>query len=63
MAETRIADNVAWHIHKEAKKQPKMPKPLKERKKIDTKFEAWAAKNNVNLKDIPLMSKERSCKN
>ena len=41
MAETRIADNVAWHIHKEAKKQPKMPKPFKERKKIDTKFEAW----------------------
>ena len=58
MAETRIADNVAWHIHKEAKKRPKMPKPLKERKKIDTKFEAWAAKNNVNLKDIPLMQRK-----
>lgn len=52
MSETRIADNVAWHIHKEAKKQPKPPKP---RKKIDAKFEDWAAKNKIDLRDIPVM--------
>ena len=58
MSETKLAP-APWHKPPRVKK----PKPPKERKKIDTKFEAWAAKNNVNLKDIPLMSKERLCKN
>ena len=57
MTNTRIADNVAWHIHKEAKKQPKPPKP---RSKIDTKFEEWAAKNKLDLRDIPVMRKKNA---
>lgn len=54
MAETRIADNVWWHVNREARKQEKQVKP---RSRIDAKFEEWAKRNDINLKDIPVMEK------
>ena len=56
MAETRIADNVWWHVKEEAKKQGKLSKP---KSRLDAKFEEWAKRNNVNLRDIPLMEKKK----
>ena len=56
--ETRIADNVWWHVKKEAQKN-KQPKP---KSRIDAKFEEWAAKNEVDLKNIPLMEKRNARK-
>ena len=56
MSETRIADNVWWHVKEEAKKQEKLAKP---KNRLDAKFEEWAKRNNVDLKDIPLMEKKK----
>ena len=66
MPETRIADNVAWHINQEVrkirkerraaktKKEP-IPKPPKPKKKIDLLFEAWAKRENVDLNELGVM--------
>ena len=55
MSETRIADNVWWHVNKEARQQEKIKKP---KSRIDAKFEAWAKKNNINIVEIPVMKKK-----
>ena len=55
MSETRIADNVWWHVNKEARQQDKQAKP---KSRIDAKFEEWAERNNINLKEIPVMEKK-----
>ena len=54
MSETKLAP-APWHKPPRVKK----PKPFKEQNKVDKNFEAWAAKNNVNLKEIPLMQKRK----
>ena len=56
MAETRIADNVWWHVNKEARRQEKQAKP---KSRIDAKFEEWAQRNGVALKELPIMRKEK----
>ena len=72
MAETRIADNVWWHVREEAKKQKKTEKqekqvvqpvkkekPPKPQSRIDARFEDWAKRNEVDLRDLPIMQKEK----
>lgn len=64
--QTRIADNVAWHINQEIKK---IKRERKEKgsvpavKRIDAKFNDWARRNNINLNDIKLMEKRHEKKN
>ena len=59
--QTRIADNVAWHMAKELKKAKKM-KNVPGDKRIDAKFNEWARRNNINLNDIKLMEKRNGNK-
>jgi hypothetical protein len=56
MTESRIADNVWWHVNKEARQQEKIKKP---KSRIDAKFEEWAARNKVDLKSMKLMEKPK----
>lgn len=57
--QTRIADNVAWHLHQEVKKIKKDPsKKVPGDKRIDAKFNQWAARNGVNLSEMKLMRKK-----
>lgn len=53
---TRIADNVWWHVNKEARKQEKQAKP---KSRIDAKFEDWAKRNNIDLNELPVMEKKK----
>lgn len=49
MTQTKIAEVVKWH------KKPKEPKP---KHRLDVKFEEWAKRNNVDIKNIKLMEKK-----
>lgn len=58
--QTRIADNVAWHLHQEVKKIKKDPsKKVPGDKRIDAKFNDWAKRNGLNIQEIPVMRKEK----
>lgn len=48
MTKTKTAPGVNWH--KERKPKPKS--------RIDLKFEEWAKRNGINLKEIPVMEKK-----
>ena len=52
MTQTKIAEGVKWH------KKPKEPKP---KHRLDVKFEEWAKRNNVDLKNMKLMEKKNGC--
>ena len=52
--QTRIADNVAWHMSQELKKIKKQ-KNVPGDKRIDAKFNDWAKRNGVNLAELKVM--------
>ena len=54
MVETKLAPTT-WHKPPKPFKQPNQPKP---KKRLDIKFEEWAVRQHINLKDIPLMRKK-----
>jgi hypothetical protein len=58
MTETRIADNVAWHLKKEVKKIKQQGNKTPGDARIDAKFKDWAKRNGVDL-NIPLMTKDK----
>lgn len=51
MSETRVADNVAWYLHQELKRAKKQPKVSR----IDARFNDWAKREGINLKQMDLM--------
>ena len=53
MTETRLAGTGFWPTRVKPEKPPQTVK------RLDAKFEEWAKRNNVNLKDIPLMEKKK----
>lgn len=62
MTKTRIADNVAWHIHQEVKKIKKERDPNKNvpgDRRIDARFNDWAKRNGVDLQSMKLMKGKR----
>ena len=60
MTQTRIADNVAWHIHQEAKKAKKEREgAMSHAKRLDAKFNEWAKRNGIDLDELKVMGKKK----
>ena len=59
MTETKIADGATWHkSHKPLKPIKKEAPQIKPKSRLDLKFEEWAKKNGVNLRDLKIMEKK-----
>jgi len=70
MTESKIINGAGWHKPPPPPKPPREPKPPKPSKppreqkqkpisKLDVKFEEWAKRNNINLRDLKIMEKNK----
>lgn len=59
MTESKIINGSGWHKKPTPPKPPKPAKPNPPKGRLDAKFEEWAKRNNINLRDLKLMEKKK----